>query len=372
LRSAPIPLPAAERCPRLVAIATAVPPNIYLQADVRAFASRHFAGILDADPGLLQVFEHAHIDRRHLSVPLEWLGLGHGLAERNELYIQGAVDLAREAAQSALERAGIGPREIDHILFVSSTGFATPSVDARLANRLDFREDVRRTPIWGLGCAGGAAGISRALDLARGNPDARILVVAVELCSLTFQGTDLTRQNLVASALFSDGAAAAVIVGCDVRLTAPAATRPLVLRASHSTLWPDTLEVMGWHIVDTGLEVVFSPDIPNVVQERVCPGLSRFLEGLGLDLEGVDHLAMHPGGAKVLHAFTVALGRPPEAFVHSREVLREFGNMSSPTCLFVLDRFLRSGEIAAGDIGVLGALGPGFSAEFVLFSGGEQ
>jgi alkylresorcinol/alkylpyrone synthase len=274
--------------------------------------------------------------------------------------------------QSALEQAGVRASDIDHILFVSSTGLATPSVDAHLANHLSFRPGVRRTPIWGLGCAGGAAGISRAMDLARGNPSARILVIALELCSLTFQHNDLSRQNLVAAALFADGAAAAVIVGSEVALTTSNGLRPLALLASHSTFWPGTLDVMGWNVLDTGLGVVFSPEIPAVVQDKVCPDLSEFLARRGLGVEGIDHLVMHPGGTKVLRAFARALKRPPGAFRHSRAVLRDFGNMSSPTCLFVLERFLRAGEIKAGDTGVLGAMGPGFSAEFALFQGGGE
>jgi alkylresorcinol/alkylpyrone synthase len=362
---------ASEQAPRLVALATAVPPHVYRQEEVRAFAAHLFSDVIEGNARLIHVYEHAHIEQRHLCVTLEWLGADHGFAERNALYVQNAVALARTVAQGALDQASMQASEIDHILFVSSTGLATPSIDAHLANLIPFRPGVRRTPIWGLGCAGGAAGISRAMDLARGNPSARILVIALELCSLTFQHDDLSRQNLVAAALFADGAAAAVIVGSAVAATTASGIRPLALLASHSTFWPDTLDVMGWRVEDNGLAVVFSPEIPLVVQEKVCPDLVEFLARSGLVPDKVDHLVMHPGGTKVLRAFARALQRPPGAFRHSRAVLRDFGNMSSPTCLFVLDRFLRAGVIQAGDTGVLGAMGPGFAAEFVLFAGGE-
>jgi alkylresorcinol/alkylpyrone synthase len=358
-----------KQAPRLVALATAVPAHVLRQSDARGGAAQLFSGALGADSRLMEVFEHAQIEKRHLCVPLEWFATDHSFAEKNALYLEHAVRLGGEAARKALARANLQPVDIDHVLFISSTGLATPSVDALLANELGFRSDIRRTPIWGLGCAGGAAGLSRARDFALADPSARVLLVALELCSLSFQFHDLSKRSLVAASLFGDGAAAVVVAGSDSEGGTRDGQRPLGLIASQSTLWKDTLDVMGWTVDGAGLHVVFSRDIPTIVRGQVRPSLLAFLERCGLGLAEVRHLVAHPGGAKVLSAYAEALELPATAFRHAREVLRDYGNMSSPSCLFVLERFLDSGEIQAGDHAVVAALGPGFSAEYVLLRG---
>jgi alkylresorcinol/alkylpyrone synthase len=249
---------------------------------------------------------------------------------------------------------------------VSSTGLATPGVDARIATTLGFRPDVRRTPIWGLGCAGGAAGLSRARAFALADPGCHVLLIALELCSLTFQRNERSKRNLVAASLFADGAAAAVVT-CEPEHRN--GTAPLELAAAGSTLWPETLDVMGWEVDGDGLHVVFSRDIPTFIRERVRSSLDTFLEASGLDRTALDHVVAHPGGPKVITAYEETLGLPPDTLRHAREVLRDCGNMSSPTCLFVLERFMEGGDIAPGDIAVLTALGPGFGAEYVLLRG---
>jgi alkylresorcinol/alkylpyrone synthase len=361
--------------PRLVAVATAVPEHEAAQADARELVAQLFKGTEAGSARLLAVFENSGIERRRVCMPLAWYTAAHTFEEQNALYIEHALKLGVEAAGRALERAGVTPAQLDHVLFVSTTGIATPSLDARLSLALGCRADCRRTPIWGLGCAGGAAGLARARDLALGDPGARVLLVAVELCSLTFRREDLDKRNLVASSLFGDGAAAAVVEGPAVERRSPTsparARRALEIVASHSTLWPGTLDMMGWTVSGKGLHVVFSRDIPTFVRERVRPSLERFLNEHGLALDSPMHVAAHPGGAKVLEAYADALGRPPEAFAHARAVLREHGNMSSPTCLFVLERQLASGEIGAGEPVLVSALGPGFSAEYVLARGAE-
>ncbi len=353
--------------PRLEALATAVPRHVVRQEDARAFTAHLFRDVLGEDPDrLLSVFEHSAIRTRRVCMPLEWFGEDHTFAEKNALYLEHALRLATEAASRLLERLGLTPRDIDHLLFVSSTGLATPSVDARLVNSLGFRSDVRRTPIWGLGCAGGAAGLARAREFALADPDSRVMLIALELCSLTFQRNDLSKRNLVAASLFADGAAAAMIAGG----SAPGPQRnghgALSLIGSSSTLWSDTLDVMGWEVDGDGLHVVFSRDIPAIVRERVRPSLAEFLGAHGLRCEDLDHVVAHPGGLKVLAAYEETLGLAPRAFLHAREVLAEYGNMSSPTCLFVLERFLEAQEIGPRQTAVLSALGPGFSAEYVL------
>jgi alkylresorcinol/alkylpyrone synthase len=314
---------------------------------------------------LLDVFENAEIERRYTCVPIDWLGEAHSFGERNDLYIAHATRLGAEVARAVLERARMTPRDVDHVVFVSSTGVATPSIDALLCNQLGFRADVRRTPIWGLGCAGGAAGLARARDFALAEPSARVLLVALELCSLTFQPADATKRNVVAASLFGDGAAAAVIAGgmsADDRVA-------IELVGSQSVWWKDTLDVMGWSVDGDGLHVVFSRDIPAIVRENVRPSIGAFLDRHGLAIEDVEHLVTHPGGIKVLRAYAEALGLPPERFRHAYDVLRDYGNMSSPSCLFVLERFLAAGAIGAGEHALVSALGPGFSAEYVLLRG---
>ena len=364
-----MPLDSATASPRLVALATAVPPCVVRQSEVKREMARLFSSVVREGDRLLAIFENAQIDERHLCVPLEWFAREHTFGEKNALYVEHALRLSIEATSAALLRAGLEPADIDHVVFVSSTGIATPSIDALLANTLGFRTDVRRTPIWGLGCAGGAVGLSRARDFSRADPGARVLLVAVELCSMTFQLHDLDKRNLVATSLFSDGAAAAVIAGREVPLRANSREIPLEILASQSILWKDSADVMGWNVDGAGLHVVFSRDIPTIVRDHVRPSLLAFLDRCGVTLADVQHLAAHPGGVKVMDAYAEALGLAAARFHHAREVLRAFGNMSSPTCLFVLERFLQAAEIHAGEHAIVAALGPGFSAEYVLLRG---
>ena len=356
--------------PTLESVATALPSNVIPQEQARAFAENLFgAALLQAeDRRLLAVFDRAGIARRHTCMPIEWFARPHDLAESNALYVEHALALSGEAARRALERAGRTPADVDHVVFVSSTGFATPSLDAHLANRLPLRGDVRRTPLWGLGCAGGAAGLARARDFALADPEACVLLIAVELCSLTFQHGDLTRQNLVAASLFGDGAAAAIVSGAAANGRHANRVR-LELTASRSRIWPETLDVMGWNVDQHGLHVIFSRDIPSIVHDWVRPNLEEFLGARGLTLQQLAHVVAHPGGPRVLAAYAEALELPPHAFRHAYDVLRDCGNMSSPTCLFVLERFLASGDLRSGESSVLAALGPGFSSELVLMRG---
>lgn len=361
---------------RILSVSTACPPYVLSQARARAFSQGHFAPAHADIDRLLDVFENALIERRYLAAPIEWLEEGQSFAERNARYIDGALTLSERVARDAMARAGVSPRDVDHLLFVSTTGLATPSLDARLMNRIDFSPHMRRTPIWGLGCAGGAAGLARAAEWAEHDGGAIVLLISVELCSLTFQASDLSKSNLVATSLFGDGAAA-VVLGDDKR-TAPSGARgardggangtargPRVFD-SRSTHFPDTEEVMGWEINEAGLRVLFSRDIPSIVRELVRENADEFLAEHGLTLKDVRHIVAHPGGAKVMAAYEEAFELDPSALRHSRDVLRETGNMSSPTVLFVLERLLADPAVRPGDWGLLTALGPGFSSELVL------
>ena len=346
----------SELNPKIVSVATALPPHRVGQHEAKRFAHGMFAEAHRTFERLIPIFDNVHVENRHFCVPVEWFEEDHSFPEKNALYVEHALDLSEKAARRALDRVGADPREVGAIFFVSTTGFSTPSLDAKLIFRLGLSEHTRRVPIWGLGCAAGAAGLARAAEHARLYPEGLVLLVGVELCGLTFQRGDLSKSNLVSTSLFADGAAAVVLgVG----------SGPEVL-GGHSTTWPGTEDVMGWELVETGLKVQLSKSVPVIVRERLRPNLMQACVSLGLNFDELEHYVLHPGGAKVLDAFEEVLGIEPGGLAYSRGVLRDCGNMSSVTVLFILDRFLRAAEYAPGDLGVLSALGPGFSAEHVF------
>ncbi|MGB8956770.1 MAG: 3-oxoacyl-[acyl-carrier-protein] synthase III C-terminal domain-containing protein [Tumebacillaceae bacterium] len=350
--------------PVIAAVGTAVPPHLITQAESREIASHLFRESFSDLDRLLPVFESAQIDQRHFCVPPDWFTNPHPWEEKNALYIANAIELATAAVQNCLEKAGLSPQDIDHLVFVSTTGISTPSIDAHLFNRLGLRSDVRRTPIWGLGCAGGAAGLARGFDLAQAHPHHRIVVVALELCGLTFLHGDRSKSNLIATSLFGDGAAAVLICG-DQAAAKHGLQGPHVL-GSRSTIWPDTLDVMGWDVRSEGLKVIFSRDIPTIVHTKIPPEADAFFTKLGLSrAEHLSRFIAHPGGMKVLAAYQEAFSLPQEALNHARDVLRTHGNMSSCTVYFVLERELAD-EHQTGEHGLLLALGPGFSCEQVM------
>jgi alkylresorcinol/alkylpyrone synthase len=346
--------------PQLLAVGTALPEFRFEQADVRALIKGLFNdGFRDFDR-LLAVFDNGHVQARYLSAPLEWFKTNHSWQERNEIYVKTATDLGERAARIALERSGVQAQEFGAIFFVSTTGLATPSLDSFLIKRLDLSRHIARIPIWGLGCAGGAAGLNRASEFVRatGKP---ALLIAVELSSLTFQANDVSRPNLIATSLFADGAAA-VVIGPN-----GSGSGPSIVGAS-STLWDDTEDVMGWVVTNTGLQVTLSKSVPNVVEKHIRQDVEMACANHGINLEHLKHFVTHPGGEKVMEAFRSALELPESAMNDAREILEHHGNMSSPTVLFALERFLqRWPDLPTGEHGLLTAMGPGFSAEHVLF-----
>lgn len=341
--------------PRLVAIATAVPKHEFGQAHVAQRARNVFgtAGIADLDR-MVAVFGNAGIDRRYSTVPVEWYEQPHGWTERNALYLEHALDLIEEAARKALQRADLDAAEIDAVVTISTTGIATPSLDAMLMGRLKLRSDVRRLPVFGLGCAGGVLGLARAADLARAAPGSRILFLVVELCALCFRRDDFSKSNLVATALFGDGAAGLII--------STAGEGPALLQGGEYT-WPQSLDVMGWEVTEEGLKAIFSRDIPALVRNDLRGATDRFLAAQGLSVAAIDHFICHPGGAKVITALEEAFDLPDGALAEARSVLRDYGNMSAATVMFVLERALAGG--AKGRM-LMTALGPGFTAGFQL------
>lgn len=349
--------------PRVIAVGTAVPPHVVTQEEARRAASAVFATSFADLQRRLDVFANAGIEKRHFSRPLEWYLSPHDFGERNRAYVETALELGALACRRCLASAGASPKDVDAFLFVSTTGLATPSLDARLLDGLGLRADIERTPIWGLGCAGGAAALARAAHVARSSPRSLVLVLAVELCSLTFQWEERTKSNFVATALFADGAAAALVAG-EAYDGADHARAPAIV-ASHSYTWPGTLDVMGWDVSSRGLHVIFSRSIPGIVRRHVWVQTAAFLERRGVPLEAVRRFVVHPGGPKVLDAYRDSFGLDEARLSAAREVLREYGNMSSPTVLFVLERALREPP-PPGAAGLVAALGPGFTSEQVL------
>jgi len=344
------------RNPRVLSVATAVPRHRVSQGVARDFARAMFAEAHKDVERLLPIFDNAHIDNRCFCMPPEWYYEDHTFPEKNALYVEHALDLSEKAARRALDKAGADAGDVGAVFFVSTTGISTPSLDSRLIFRLGLSEHVRRVPIWGLGCAGGAAGLARAADYARAYPEKPVLLVGVELCSLTFVKGDRSKSNLVGASLFADGAAAALLGG---------GSGPEI-QDSYSTTWPDTRDVMGWDLVEDGLQVRFARSVPQIVREKMRENLEAACGSLGLGLEDLRHFVLHPGGPKVLEAYEETLGVEPGGFDLSWEILRNYGNMSSVSVLFVLERFLESCG-SPGERGVLSALGPGFSAEHVFF-----
>ncbi len=342
--------------PRILAVGTALPPYKVAQDAVRHLIGAIFKNTSRDLERLLNVFDNGHVKTRYLSAPLEWYYDLKSWSERNQIYIEQAQEMSERAAKIALEKAGIGAAQIDAILFVSSTGLATPSLDSWLIKRLGISRHAMRLPIWGLGCAGGAAGLNRAAEYIRAYPNSTVLLVAVECSSLTFQANDPSRANLISTSLFADGAAAVVLSDQPVGLE---------ILGGSSTLWDDTEEVMGWEVVDTGLKVLLSKSVPLVVEKHIRTDVTRCLGLLGLSLPEIRHYITHPGGEKVMQAFAQALEIPASQLEDSRSILENHGNMSSPTVLFILERFMQR-TIPSGEPALLTAMGPGFSAEHVV------
>ena len=339
---------------KLVSLATAVPPYVLSQSDVAAAADQCFGRRYDEFERVAQVFKSSGIRRRHAVRPLDWYLTPLGWPERASAYLEGACQLFVDAANRALDAGELDPAQVDTIVTISSTGVATPSLEARVAGRLGFRADVERVPVFGLGCAGGVSGLSIASRLACSRPGSIVLLVAVEVCTLAFRLDELTKANIVATALFGDGAAACVLRACD----GGAAT----VEMSGQHTWPDTLDIMGWKIDPQGFGVIFDRTIPPFAQQHIAPAVAGILARGGLVLEDVDRFACHPGGSKVIAALELALSLEQGSLDHERAVLAEYGNMSAPTVLFVLDRIIHAGLPSRT---LLTAMGPGFTSSCV-------
>jgi alkylresorcinol/alkylpyrone synthase len=338
----------------LLSLATAVPPNELRTEDVIREATGIFAGRHKDFERLMPVFGNAGIERRFSVKPYDWFRGDQGWPERTAAFIEGASLLFAEVTGLALAQAGLKAAEIDAIVMVSSTGVATPSIEARMLSELGFRPDVQRIPVFGLGCAGGVSGVSLAARLAKAAPGSKVLLVVIELCTLAFRPDEMSKSNIIATALFGDGAAAAVFS------TSGDAIGEIEHAGEHT--WPGTIDVMGWRTDREGFGAIFSRSIPDLATTDLRPAADAFLSRHGLTLADTASFCFHPGGAKVILALEEAFAMGAERLASEREVLKGYGNMSAPTVLFVLAREL---ERPTPGRRFISALGPGFTASFI-------
>ena len=306
------------------------------------------------------LFQNTGVKNRFSCVPVEWHLSEQGWSSRANVFQTAAIKLLEDVSRQCADRAGISLSEVEAIVTVSTTGLAVPSLDAILANRLNLSAAVERLPVFGLGCAGGVSGLARSARLAHSLPAGNVLLLVVELCTINCRTSDRTIQNFISTALFGDGAAGVLLR----RRSERKASQPLArVVATGEHMWRQTEDMMGWSIENDGFGVVLSPDIPRCARNEVRPALDSFLARHGLALDDLDGVILHPGGRKVLEAIEGALDLPERALKHAWDILAEYGNMSSPTALFVLERTLSAGATGRH---LLIALGPGFTVSFCL------
>ncbi|MER5468204.1 3-oxoacyl-[acyl-carrier-protein] synthase III C-terminal domain-containing protein [Streptomyces sp. NPDC002935] len=348
---------------RIAAVHGALAPHRHTQPDITDMVARTCLPE-GADRRVLdRLHRGAQVRTRHMTLPLDQYEALDGFGAANDVFIATATDMGAKTVREALRRAGLCAADVDLLIFTSVTGIAAPSIDARLAGRLGLRPDVKRLPLFGLGCAGGAAGLSRMHDYLLGRPDEVAVLLSVELCSLTFQRDDASLANLVATGLFGDGAAA--VVACGARRPPGESVGPTIVD-TRSRLYPDTVGIMGWDIKNSGFQVVLDPEIPDLVRRHLADDVQVFLGDHGLKPKDVSAWVCHPGGPKVLEAVTEALDLPDGALDVTWRHLAEVGNLSSSSVLHVLRDTLATRRPPPGTPGVLLSMGPGFACELVL------
>ncbi|MFD2925759.1 type III polyketide synthase [Halobacillus naozhouensis] len=341
----------------------------YTQSEIQELVHRVFPMTNHEKNRLMPIFENANIETRQLSAQLSWYEKGHSLKESNDLYQASALRYCEQAIRKCLSsrdflKQSVAPNLIDHIILVSSTGISTPTLDAYLIDQLGCKQSIKRTPIFGLGCAGGTSAVAKAHEYLQGAKKSNVLVVCVELCSLTFQSNDKSVSNFVGTALFGDGASAVLMAGESSPLIGQqTATVPKVEQVSTKTK-PHSQSVMGWNVVDTGFEVVFNKSIPNLVRNFWLDHVQEFLQQTDWGIEEIPFLVAHPGGKKVLEAYEEVLNVPNRALAFSQKILKDHGNMSSPTVHFVLEQAMKS-KPDRRTRSFMASLGPGFTSELV-------
>ena len=344
---------------RIASVGSALPKNFYDQETLLEAFREHWAERYFNLRRLEDLHRNVLVGGRHLALPIEAYPGIASWGEANDHWIRVAQELGGEAVLAALDGAGLSPSDVNAFYFVTVTGIATPSIDARLVNRLGLSPTVKRVPIFGLGCLAGAAGVARAADYLAGHPDDVAVVLSVELCSLTLQREDLSVENLIASGLFGDGAAAAVLIG-----NGRAGDGPWVVD-SRSSFYTDTERVMGWDVSERGFKVVLSAEVPDMVRRHLRSDVDGFLADHGLGRSDIAVWVSHPGGPRVLEAMAETLELPEGALEGAWRTLREVGNLSSTSVLLVLEEALRSPP-PPGSWGLMSAMGPGFCSELVL------
>ena len=345
---------------RVAGVGTGFPPHYYDQATLLAELKKLWKENNRNPATLDRLHRNVLVNGRHLALPLDaYRGLKNW-GEANDAWIRVAEDVGEAAVREALTVAGLKPGDVGTLIFTTVTGVATPSIDARLMNRLGLPDSVRRLPLFGLGCVAGAAGVARAADFVKAWPGEVAVVLSVELCSLTLQREDLSVRNLIATGLFGDGAAAAVVVGENRRSEGPR------ILGSRSVFYPETEDVMGWNISEKGFGLVLSAEVPTMVRRHLQKDVDDFLRTFDLDRSDMARWISHPGGPKVLEAMQNALELPDDALEPSWRSLRELGNLSSTSVLMILKETLEKNRPPAGSYGLILAMGPGFCSELVL------
>jgi alkylresorcinol/alkylpyrone synthase len=345
---------------RIAAVASALPEHRYHQSLITAALKRHWQDQLEK-PALLDRFHsRAGVHYRHLAFPLERYPGFETWGQTNSAWLEVAEALGARAIDAACRRAGLAPSELGALVVTSIAGVASPSLDARLINRMKLRSDIKRTPIFGLGCVGGAVGVTRAADHARAYPRQAAAVLAVEVCSLTLRHDDLSTANLIASGLFADGAAAAIVIGSERREEGPR------ILATRSVFYPDSEDITGWKISERGFEIVLSAALPELIRTRLAHDVDSFLASRGRTRQEIGSWIIHTGGPRVLEAIQDALGLSSRELEASWDCLRRCGNLSSASILLVLEHVMLARRPAPGTLGLLLALGPGFCSEILL------
>jgi alkylresorcinol/alkylpyrone synthase len=345
---------------RIASVASAFPEHYYKQ-DLLVEALKNDWRHRLPNPAILdRLDESMQVEGRYTVRPINFYENMETFGQANNVWIECALDLGEKSLCRALAKAGIEPKELSAIFVTSVTGIAAPSIDARLVNRMGLSPNIKRIPIFGLGCVAGAAGISRAADYVRGYPDQAAALVSVELCSLTLQRNDLSMAHLISALLFGDGAAATIVVGSGRESKGPE------VLATKSVFYPNTERVMGWDISEKGFQIVLSPEVPDTVVKHLGEDVDTFLGEQGLKRSDIKSWVMHTGGPKVLEATATALGLTTKDLAASWECLRKVGNISSTSVLLVLEDVYTHRRPAAGSYSILAAMGPGFCSELVL------
>ncbi|PCJ93334.1 MAG: type III polyketide synthase [Hyphomicrobiales bacterium] len=346
-------------------LATAVPPHLLPQPTVEEVARKVLGTRYSQFERLAKTFQTSGVEHRYSMVPLEWFYEPKNWPERNAAYLEGSKALFIEVARAALKDASWSASDVDTIVTVSSTGIATPTLEALAWKEMGFRTDVNRIPVFGLGCAGGVSGMSIAQAMAYARPGSKVLIVALEACSVSFRSDRMQKADIIATVLFGDGAAA-VCMSTEL----PQSGKPIVsFGQGQEELWSDTLSIMGWDVDETGLGVIFDRSIPQFAEENLAEAADKALARSGLKRSDIARFVCHPGGAKVVDAIETAMEIEPNSLDAERTVLRDYGNMSAPTVMFVLKRVLESGQ--SGQM-MMSALGPGFTSSFMPIHVGSQ